>query len=246
MIFGSNGTSLGGAGFIYPKDFPTLLGWWDANDPNADGTLNAEGSSVATWKDKSGNGLDLTQGTVANQPTFLNAFQNGKAGIEFGTSVATYLDSPVFSLSSSYTTYCVFYSTSTSEGVIWESSTSNPDAVVETKSGFVQAFVWNGSSQLGCSKAISLNTKYLVSFVYDADGAHLAQMWLNNAAATSFTTSTSAAANVTRRFGNHPTILTRYYRGVLMEILIYNGAHSTVDRQLIQRSLATKWNLTLS
>ncbi len=43
-----------------------LVAWYRADDP---GIVLASGN-VATWPDKSGNGLDLTQATAGNQPAF--------------------------------------------------------------------------------------------------------------------------------------------------------------------------------
>lgn len=43
-----------------PPSIPNLKVWVDASDPTATGVLPADGSSVATWKDKSGLGNDMT------------------------------------------------------------------------------------------------------------------------------------------------------------------------------------------
>lgn len=66
-----------------PKTLPGLIGWWDAND-SASITLN--GSNVSEWRDKSGNGFHVTQGTAADQPAYVASSLNGKAGLSWGTA----------------------------------------------------------------------------------------------------------------------------------------------------------------
>jgi len=49
-----------------PDELPNLEFWYDAQDPNTF-VLDA-GQTVTTWQDKSGNGRDLGQATLANKP----------------------------------------------------------------------------------------------------------------------------------------------------------------------------------
>lgn len=59
----------------------SLLGWWDADDiPGADG------AAVRQWPDRSGNGNDLIQATVANQPTLKTSQVNGHSCIRTGAT----------------------------------------------------------------------------------------------------------------------------------------------------------------
>lgn len=70
-----------------------LKGWWSALDPAGNGSLPADNSLLATWKDKSGNGNDFLQATGGFQPTFKTSAVNNLAGILF--SGGRYMKAPV-------------------------------------------------------------------------------------------------------------------------------------------------------
>lgn len=66
-------------------DIMTLnpIAWLDANDPNGDGTLPADGSKIATWVDKTGQADNATQVDPLLQPIIeYNAF-NGLPSVRF-------------------------------------------------------------------------------------------------------------------------------------------------------------------
>ena len=63
-----------------------MVGWWDCNDPSANGVQPANGASLATLVDKSTSGNDFTQATGAAQPTFSASAKNGKGGILLSTT----------------------------------------------------------------------------------------------------------------------------------------------------------------
>jgi hypothetical protein len=65
-----------------PAEIPTAL-WLDANDAS---TITLNGSTVSAWADKSGNGRNVTQGTAANQPTYVTSGISGKPSLEWGTA----------------------------------------------------------------------------------------------------------------------------------------------------------------
>ncbi len=52
--------------------------WFDAKDPNGDGTIPANGANISTWVDKSGNGRNATIRTSAGSVTY-NTSTNGIA-----------------------------------------------------------------------------------------------------------------------------------------------------------------------
>jgi hypothetical protein len=59
---------------------PGLALWLDAADSS---TITLNGSNVAQWNDKSGNGRHVSQATAANQPAYVASALNGKAGVNF-------------------------------------------------------------------------------------------------------------------------------------------------------------------
>lgn len=76
------------SGAFNPKSVSGLAAWWDADDST---TITLNGSTVSEWRDKSGNGRNLTQATAANQPTYSTNEQNGKPAIIFANASSRFL-----------------------------------------------------------------------------------------------------------------------------------------------------------
>ena len=66
-----------------PRSISGLYAWYDAAD-SAAVTLN--GSTVSEWRDKSGGGRHVSQGTAGSQPTYTTAGQNGKNCLTFSSA----------------------------------------------------------------------------------------------------------------------------------------------------------------
>lgn len=66
-----------------PDQLPGLNLWLDASDTS---TITSSSGAVSQWSDKSGNGINLTQGTAANQPTTGSTTLNGLNVISFDGS----------------------------------------------------------------------------------------------------------------------------------------------------------------
>lgn len=77
------GLAMLGASAFTPKSISGLLLWLRA-DLGTNTTTN--GVAVTTWNDQSGNGNNGSQGTAANQPTYVTNSQNGQPGIHFDGS----------------------------------------------------------------------------------------------------------------------------------------------------------------
>ena len=77
---------LAASGAFSPLDLGAKLAmWFDASDSStlldASDNVCTNGAAVKTWSDKSGNGRDATQATVADQPTYQTGVRNGRAVI---------------------------------------------------------------------------------------------------------------------------------------------------------------------
>ncbi len=64
-----------------PQSINNLVCWYQTADLLNSGALPSNGATVSTWKDKSGNGRDLT--TNAGSPTFQTNFTNSKPAVHF-------------------------------------------------------------------------------------------------------------------------------------------------------------------
>lgn len=66
-----------------PNFFPNLKIWLKSDTGiTLSGAPATNGGAVDSWADQSGNGLHLTQGTAANQPTYRTSILNGSGGVE--------------------------------------------------------------------------------------------------------------------------------------------------------------------
>jgi hypothetical protein len=67
-----------------PRSVSGITGWWDASDSS---TITLNATTVSEWRDKTGNGRHLEQGTALNQPTYVASDIGGKASVRLGNAV---------------------------------------------------------------------------------------------------------------------------------------------------------------
>jgi hypothetical protein len=77
-----------------------MVGWWDGSDATSlytgsghSSPVSANGDSIQTFADKSGNGNDFVQATSGTRPTYVTGAQNGLSGVNFNGSQAMQLAS---------------------------------------------------------------------------------------------------------------------------------------------------------
>jgi len=66
-----------------PKNISGIYAWYDAS---AASSITLNGSNVSEWRDLSGGGRHVSNGTAATQPAYTTAGQNGKNCLTFVTS----------------------------------------------------------------------------------------------------------------------------------------------------------------
>lgn len=92
---------------VTPPSYAGLQVWLDAADPNGNGTIPANNSSLAAWQDKSANAHVFAQSSAPLQPVYMTNQLNGLPTIAFASS---YMDGPV-TPTVEYTMFVVFSST---------------------------------------------------------------------------------------------------------------------------------------
>lgn len=75
-------------GILDPRSIAGLAAWYQASDLLNGGGNPANNASVTTWKDKSGHGRDLTQGS-GGQPTYKTSGFQSKPAVLFSGTVST-------------------------------------------------------------------------------------------------------------------------------------------------------------
>jgi len=80
------GIRFGASQYFNPRHLPSLACWYDASDVNANSSNPSDGTALSSWKDKSRNANNASQGTGASQPLFKTNIANGLPGILFDGS----------------------------------------------------------------------------------------------------------------------------------------------------------------
>ena len=253
------GTSKSVWGFN-PRTIPGCQLWLDAADSS---TITLSGSKVTQWNDKSGNGYNFTQSTSGNQPTYSVSSLNNQNTITFTAANNTYLlgtSSTNFIGTNSLSMYGVFKTNDATSG-----SSVFAKALYGTASGRIlygyrdpgtPGFIVFANSD-GIAHDIpdtyTPGAWRVVGFVSDRSG------WTNityqNGVVTATKTITAdTTTNLTNGFpmlvgaynnssGGVPPQADRYLDGAVGELIIFNTALTTVQRQQVEGYLAHKWGL---
>jgi hypothetical protein len=234
-----------------PTDIGGCQLWLDGADSTS-ASMILSGSNVSTWIDKSSNGYT---GTSSGSPVLVANSQNGLSCISFNSASSQYFN---FGNVIPQTQQSIFfvgkstYVNGTSQsfiakgllggqlgrwGLIWDASVgnylnylvdgaANTLATITSYSGVCSIFegVWDGTTSY-----VYGNGTQIGSVGYSAVGTSNTDLVLvgayNNAS------------------GGVPPASGFYYNGTMCEILVFNNAVTTPQRQQIESYLAQKWGL---
>ncbi len=208
--------------------------WLTASDPttflNSAGTQAASGSGVATWKDKSGKGLNATQATAAKQPVYMSNQQNGFGGLIFQNNTQY--------LTGSTGSWLTVVSTRAYLGTSYQYLFSAP-ALTDFSVRFS-----GGSTTVSYTDGPNVND-------WDWNTGAPPTTWINGAQSLTGTTLThilvdQAAATTIGTYSISTTFLNRgmYNNDPVYELMVYNNALVTTARKLLENYQASEWGLT--
>jgi len=235
-----------------PAQISTDL-WLDASDTS---TIILNGNTVSQWNDKSGNGRNVSQSTIANQPIYNSTGFNGLPTLESTTATARWLatngNQSGFSGGNSLWAFVV---------TSMNSDTANYARLISYDQVGIQDFnqtnltplilrdgltigTYRLSSMLG-AVTVSTNTPLLYATIYDGING---TGWLNGVIGTSVSSTgnfTSSPRITILSYGADPGS-GFYWRGNVSEVIIGDTSLSTSDRQIIEGYLAWKWKLEIN
>jgi prepilin-type N-terminal cleavage/methylation domain-containing protein len=220
----------------------------------SDSGVELNGSNVSAWADQSGNGNDAAQATPANQPLLVGDYQNGHAALEFN-GIASYLvGTTIAGLSTSSLSFFVVAageSSTNSSGEmlfgvndytngLWINRyMGNQSFNVLQNSIFANALQTTNNSlpNAGWTTKLLEHTKNLNTFanVY-INGAEI-----NNVNGAS--NQTAGFTNANYYVGFNPFAFSDYFKGHIMEMIIYTKFLSETERVQIENYLNAKYNI---
>lgn len=224
-----------------PTDITGLQLWLDGNDPAGTGTQPANGATVSTWVDKSGNGYNATAAPSRVVGTYSTSFR----AVNFATSSTGYITS--------------YSAAPTNETMFVVFNNPSPSSANNIIIGGIQGArsLGAGHSSAGTGTVGNLNTQvaWLATLGTYTGGTTVLTtsqfttstntISLNGGAAASGGAPGFTAGRVTY-LGVDASNGSYYYVGYGMEILFYNSVLSTNDRQKIEGYLAWKWGIQSS
>jgi hypothetical protein len=236
----------GGSGNTLPKNLPTGMLLWLANDAG----LVTNGGAVSSWDDQSGNGNNAVQSNQANSPVVVDG-NNGQQALRFdGASAFMSIPSlPIDGL----TGLSVFTVSANSKDLpalsglyallFWDetgpwgrtffgsyqSSLHFRFGTMQTGNDPVYQIPFNRTNSFGLSE-------WMHSGTTDS-------MWLNGQSVASYTGAASSIAGVANTAYLGQGLNKTFYAGDVSEIIIYSRGLSTSERQIIEQYLMSKYHL---
>jgi hypothetical protein len=229
-----------------PQRSANLLSWLRAD---AGVTYNSSTNKASLWADQSANGYNGSQPTVANQPTIAFNTVNGLPSLVFSGSEFLKLPSGLANFTAGCSIFLVLNPTTLSTNNtaldLSNGSLSNNLSLKESNSsGGVEFIAANGttSSNVNSSSGLTASSFQLIEVIYD--GVSNAELLLNGTALASSATMQSSI-NVTRanNFIGQSGGGGNYFQGSIAEMLLYNIAMTTVQRQAVEEYLVQKYAL---
>ena len=245
-----------------PSDISGLQLWLDASDPNGNATLPANGTTISSWKDKSGNARHtslLNAGSGFTSPAYYGNQINGMGVIRFtrttgtvGSAYSSAMD--IRAVTSPEITLFTVYKQGTRSGdqAIWgcdnggwdrfffSSRLSTPDNG-SVSFGNVSPFTVDitGAGELGVVKCLTA--------VYSkAGGVNGSAIYLNGQLVAPFTDQTTVGTDALAAVRIGLDGDDNFYNGDIAEMIIYNRKLTACEITQVNRYLNIKYGVSFS
>jgi hypothetical protein len=238
------------AGGFTPKSLAGLVGWWDA----ADSSTITVATGVSDWRDKSGvgSGKTLLQTTANNQPTLSTL--KGKGALSFDGSNDRLVTSGNVTLVGEGAVWTVF-SVIQSDGT---GAMLNQDDFSSPRPPQFQR-IWTGTSPTKTARVFVQNAagtatgaisqgviaNGVACVVSTRQSSDTSDIWVNGA-----NNGTASLSPNTTRFSKVVEVgsigAASFFTGFIGEIVVYERALTTSERQTVERYLGKKWSITVA
>jgi hypothetical protein len=218
---------------------PGCMLWLDGADPLGSGKAPATGTAISPWADKSGNGRNAINTTEGARPVYTAGAFNGLNTLVFSDDPMITSPASVVSPNNTISVFVVFQLTSgrapsyNTDFLYIDASYGSFDLYLDTASNLIL-----NVNDTARSIGPVVGKQVLVSIV--SDGTTLT-IFLNGTSVYSGAVgSASSTLNVSSRW----QVGSAGYNGPLCEIVMYNAALNSGQRQSIEAYLSVKWGLT--
>lgn len=213
-----------------PATITGLAAWYDASD--AASFTFSSGTVVSQWNDLSGNALNISQGTVASQPS-RSGTQNGRSTVVFdgiNDMLSRNPGGPAQPMT--FLAAAKFSNLDTSDHVLWNQGPGGPQ--FQTNGGTWQVYA-GAALNSGVTDDALWNVHVVVcngasSFIYK-NGSQIA------------TGNIGATSGGDIRIGAYQSAVS-FWAGEVAEVLLYTGALSGPNRNTLEAYLKAKWATT--
>lgn len=207
-----------------------LTSWYKADDGPSPTT---EATNITSWVDKSTTGNTLT--AVSGTRAYTSNVKNGLPGIRFVAN--SYISgTDLGNRSAPFTIFCVVLPTNIDAGTYQDffSLGASYDTKIGKNTGTINSRATAGTDLV--NGAVSNNTAQLFTFV--ANGAS-SSLEINNNGATSGNAGSTAHEN--RPIIGAAWNGTQGFTGYFLELLVYDGALSTANIDIVKAYINNKW-----
>lgn len=233
-----------------PSEIASLALWL-----KADSLSLADGDPVATWADQSGNGLDATEADSAKRPVYKASILNGQPVVRFDGSNDRLVIADGGALNfagvAEYTMFVVGIGNTSNRSIISRGSPTYGAWSIAFKVAppyppdFARRDGLGGGANATCPNGAP-GQPFLYGMRYD--GSSLSGYDLGTAgtpAPTVIALPTESGVSTYLAVSSHDGSGSPF-DGDIAEVLIFDAALSTSDREAMERYLATKYGLTVS
>jgi hypothetical protein len=223
-----------------PLSIPGCQLWLDGADPAGTGTPPANGATVSTWVDKSGNGRNATPTGTA--PTYTTNIFNGYSAPVFnGTTMVT--PSYLITTDSKLSIFVLCKKTGLRQ------AGGNSD-ILGIAAGYQYFALYIRTALTNYLEVFYQNTPVSLTTYAINDGTNLLVSILTNGLSIDGYLSGTSVVSSTPNNGYSMNNLTSQWRispeqfvGPICEIIVFNSTFTTSQRQTIEGYLAKKWSI---
>lgn len=218
--------------------------WLDGADPMGTGVIPDDGI-LSTWTDKSGN---ANHGTAVNGPTYSR--NQNTVNFTYASSQYYTLPNGAFPFgdtSYSYFIICKWNANDGPYGLIGGGGIGGPDQLITIRNVTGANTVGNYwyFDDITTTNTFTVGATTCIGAFYTT-GRGARSVWINFVSGASASpTGFRAQTNNNNTVGAGLLSFSEYMNGTISEVLVYNSALSTQNRQIVEAYLAQKWGLTL-